>query len=80
MNFNYTKNENWLTHDEACKRYLQLYHGKTPRGRVQGNLNYYDHNILGLKNRIETKLNSVKNETMFDSITPSTKTQNLINV
>jgi len=31
-------------------------------------VNYYDHNILGLSNRVLTKLNTVKDEFIFDSI------------
>lgn len=33
------------------------YRGQSPRKRVPGNQNYYDHNILGLGNRREVKEN-----------------------
>ena len=33
------------------------YKGSKPKKRVDGNLNYYDHNILGLENRQSSNIN-----------------------
>lgn len=39
--------------DELDARLLLRYKGQAPRKRNASNMNYYDHNILGLSNRME---------------------------
>lgn len=68
--FNCTRSRDtdFMTHEEATFRYDQKYHGKTPKARVEANLNYYDHNILNLSNRVVTPVNIRKGEIVFDTI------------
>jgi len=43
------------------------YRGESPRGRVPGNINNYDHNILELSNRLPVK-NDKTDAPLFESI------------
>ena len=58
----------FLTHEEATIRYNKIYHGKITKAKIYENKNYYDHNILGLANRIQMNLKDNTGEIMYDSI------------
>lgn len=62
-----SRDADYLTHEEATLRYEQKYHGRTPKARVEGNYNYYDHNILDLSSRVVAPPRSRKVDVIFDS-------------
>jgi len=60
-NFNSSINKS----NDPPERTVKKYNGKTPRARVEGNRNYYDHNILGLTNRIKTNFRDTNGDPIF---------------
>ncbi len=56
-----------LGDDEVEFRYQVRYRGQAPRRRVPGNLNYYDHNVLGLDNRKTTAHLDTSGDPFFDT-------------
>lgn len=58
---------------ESAEKAIKKYNGKTPRARVEGNRNYYDHNILGLTNRVRTDLHDGNGDPIFANARPLTQ-------
>ena len=56
-----------LGDQEVEARFRVKYRGHTPKKMIPGNLNYYDHNILGLSNRNGTQKVDHDGTTVFES-------------
>ncbi len=64
----------FLGDEEIETRYQLKYRGQAPRRKVPGNVNYCDHNILGLQNRSGTnKVSDPADAPLFDSADTSLK-------
>ena len=58
-----------LTGDEEVEaRYRVRYRGQAPKRRIPGNMNYYDHNILGLRNRTPMSKLADHDTPVFESV------------
>lgn len=51
-----SKCDRMLSTKELDSRQQLRYKGQAPRKRIASNLNYYDHNILGLANRLTSNI------------------------
>ena len=57
-----------LSAEEVDARLKLRYRGTSPKKRLVQNVNYYDHNILGLQNRLAVQENSGDVVPLFESV------------
>ncbi len=65
---------------EIVSQKSNRYKGKCPKGQVKGNINYLDHNIFALDNRIPVRRAVERNSELYDSTDSATRAKRSIPV